>query len=198
MSTEDGDRRAPRTLPGATILQIVSSLADDNTGRATVDAALALLRSGACAIVAGADGPLVSELQGFGGEWITLAAPSRNPLTARGNVRVLEEFVSTERVDVVHARGINAALTAAAVTARTGSWLVNSYAGTVGARSWHDQRSRTRARPENSGRHHRLHSATDAEHLVARHAAFTRAVSASSRGASTSSSSIPRRSIRRE
>jgi glycosyltransferase involved in cell wall biosynthesis len=167
MSTENGDRRAPpRALPGATILQIVPSLADDNTARATVDAALALLRSGARAIVAGAEGPLVSELQGFGGEWVTLAAPSRNPLTARANVRVLEDFVATERVDIVHARGVNAALTAAAVTARTGSRLVTSYAGAVGVRSWHDK-----AYGRVLGQSARVlaHSGYVAEHLVARH-----------------------------
>jgi glycosyltransferase involved in cell wall biosynthesis len=78
-------------------------------------------------------------LQGVGGEWIALAATTHNPLTARSNVRVLEEFVSTQRVDIIHARGVNAALNAAAVTGRTGSWLVSSYAGIVGARSWQDK-----------------------------------------------------------
>jgi glycosyltransferase involved in cell wall biosynthesis len=138
-STELEAPVSPRALPGATVLQIVPSLIEDKTGRAAVDVALSLLRSGARAIVAGADGPLVGELQGFGGEWIGLAAASHNPLTTRANVRKLEEFVSTQRVDVIHARGVNPALSAAVVSARTGSWLVNSYAGTVGLRTWHDK-----------------------------------------------------------
>jgi glycosyltransferase involved in cell wall biosynthesis len=121
------------------VLQIVPSLVEDNTGRAAVDVALALLRSGARAIVAGSEGPLVSELQGFGGEWIALAAASHNPLTTRANVRALEEFVSTQRVDVIPARGVNAALSAAVVSERTGALLVNSYVGTVGARTWHEK-----------------------------------------------------------
>jgi glycosyltransferase involved in cell wall biosynthesis len=138
-STELEAPTSPRALPGATVLQIVPSLVEDNTGRSTVDVALALLRSGARAIVAGTEGPLVGELQGFGGEWIGLAQASHNPLTTRANVRALDEFVSTQRVDVIHARGVNAGLSGAAVSARTGSWLVNSFAGTVGARTWHDK-----------------------------------------------------------
>ena len=44
-----------------------------------VDLAVALLRSGARVIVAAEDGPLNSELQGLGGEWVRLvtATPIR-------------------------------------------------------------------------------------------------------------------------
>jgi glycosyltransferase involved in cell wall biosynthesis len=135
-AADTGRRGGARTLPGATVLQVVRSLADDDTARATVDTALALLRSGARAVVAGADGPLVSELQGFGGEWIPLAGATHNPLTARNRVRVLDEFVSMERVDIVHARGVGAALDGAAVAAETGVSLVSSYAGGVSAHRW--------------------------------------------------------------
>jgi len=140
MTAADTDRQgAPRTLPGATVLQIVGSLADDDPARATVDVALALLRSGARAIVAGADGPLVGELQGIGGEWIRLAGATHNPLSARRNVRALEEFISAERVDIVNARGVAATLAAAAAPTATGTWPVSTYARPAGAHRWYDR-----------------------------------------------------------
>jgi glycosyltransferase involved in cell wall biosynthesis len=140
MTAAGTERRvAPRGLPGATVLQIVRSLGDDNAARGALEVALALLRSGARAVVAGADGPLVSELQGFGGEWVPLAATTHNPLTARNNVRALEEFISTERVDIVHARGEGATLNGAAAATQTGAWLVSSYAGGIEAHGWYDK-----------------------------------------------------------
>jgi len=45
---------------------------DDHTVRSVIDIAFALLQAGARVMVASGDGPLVSELQGFGGEWISL------------------------------------------------------------------------------------------------------------------------------
>jgi glycosyltransferase involved in cell wall biosynthesis len=167
MTAADTDRRvAPRTLPGATVLQIVRSLADDEPARATVDVALALLRSGARAIVAGADGPLVSELQGIGGEWIRLAGATHNPLSARRNVRTLEEFVATERVDIVHARGVAATLSGAAVSTTTGTWLVSSYGGPAGAHRWYE---RGYGRALAGSARVIAHSAYVANDLMARH-----------------------------
>src|SRR5664279_1384239 len=60
---------ARRSLAGATVLQLVPALRDDPAGHAAVDIALALLQSGARAIIAGEGGPLVGELRAFGGEY---------------------------------------------------------------------------------------------------------------------------------
>ena len=57
-------RPKARSLAGATILQLVPALRDDSVGQAAVDVALTLLQSGARAIVAGEDGPLVARLGG--------------------------------------------------------------------------------------------------------------------------------------
>jgi hypothetical protein len=73
-------RARPRSLAGATILQLVPALRDDPAGHATVDMALMLLQSGARAIVAGDGGPLVGELRALGGEWLPIAGGSINPL----------------------------------------------------------------------------------------------------------------------
>ena len=119
---------APRALPGATVLQVVPSLADDQVARATLDTAFALLRSGARAIVAAGDGALAGELQGVGGEWHALDTETTNPLTLRRNAEAVGALVASERVDLIHARGVGAARSAASAVERTGAWFVTSIA----------------------------------------------------------------------
>ena len=79
--------KAVRGLPGATVLQILPALAETPAARAAVDIAVALLRSGARVIVAAEDGPLNSELQGLGGEWVRLVTDTANPLALSRNAR---------------------------------------------------------------------------------------------------------------
>ena len=103
---------APRSLAGATILQLVPALRDDPAGHAAVDIALALLQSGARAIVAGEGGPLVGELRAFGGEWLPMPNDTFNPLRIRGNARRLANLIASERIDIVHAQSAGAAWSA--------------------------------------------------------------------------------------
>src|SRR5262249_14101620 len=56
---------SPRTLAGATILQIVPALREEPVARTAVNVAHALLQSGARALIAADDGPLVGELKAF-------------------------------------------------------------------------------------------------------------------------------------
>lgn len=124
------DTRAPRAvrgLPGATVLQILPALEETPAARAAVDVAVALLRSGARVIVAAEEGPLNSELQGLGGEWVRLVTDTGNPLNLSRNTRTITNLVSTERVDVVHAMGIGASRSAAGLKKRAGVFLVHSY-----------------------------------------------------------------------
>jgi len=124
---------APKTargLPGATVLQILPALVETPGARAAVDVAIALLRSGARVIVAAEDGPLNSELQGLGGEWVRLVTETGNPLTMSRNARTISNLVASERVDLVHARGVGASRSAAGLKKRAGVWLVHSYAET--------------------------------------------------------------------
>lgn len=104
-----------RGLPGATVLHIIPALAETPAARAAVDTAVALLRSGARVIVAAEDGPLNSELQGLGGEWVRLVTESSNPIATSRNARTIANLVATERVDLVHAVGIGASRSAAAL-----------------------------------------------------------------------------------
>lgn len=97
-------RVLPRSLPGATVLQVAPSLADDGTGRAAVEVARALIRSGARAIVAAQHGSLVDELRSFGGEWLALAEGRRGSRRNRANAERLKRLFESERIDVVHVR----------------------------------------------------------------------------------------------
>jgi glycosyltransferase involved in cell wall biosynthesis len=121
-------RAASRGLPGATILQIIPALVETPAARAAVDVAVALLRSGARVIVAAEDGPLNSELQGLGGEYVRLVTDSLNPLAVTRNSRTIASLVAAERIDLVHALGVGASHSAASLKKRAGVWLVHSYA----------------------------------------------------------------------
>jgi glycosyltransferase involved in cell wall biosynthesis len=120
-------QRAPRTLAGATILQIVPVLREEPHAYAAVDTARTLLQAGARAIVAGDGGPLVGELRAFGGEWVPMPNDGANPLTIRRNTRTLSQMIATERVDIVHALTPGAAWSALTARARMPFWLVTSF-----------------------------------------------------------------------
>ena len=100
------------TLAGATILQIVPALREQAVARAAVDVAYALLQSGARALVAAEDGPLVAELKALGGEWVPLVNATVNPLKLRRGARVLERLIASEGVDIVHAQSVGGAWSA--------------------------------------------------------------------------------------
>src|SRR5882757_11588279 len=93
--------KAARGLPGATVLQILPALTETPAARAAVDVAVALLRSGARVIVGAEDGPLNTELQGLGGEWVRLVTDTTNPISLSRNARAVAQLVATERVDLV-------------------------------------------------------------------------------------------------
>ena len=129
-------RRQPRSLAGATILQLVPSLRDDPAGHAAIDIALTLLQSGARAIVAGDGGPLVGELRAFGGEWLPMASGTFNPLRIRGNAKQLANLIAGERIDIVHAQSAAAAWSALAATAKQPVFLVTSFPDQLSPDSW--------------------------------------------------------------
>ena len=117
-------RILPRSLAGATVLQIVSSLHDEPAARATVDVAHALVRAGARAIVAAEHGRLVDGLRSFGGEWLALASATFSPAKLRRNADTLDTLVAAERIDIVHAKTAGGAWSALRATDRNPAWLV--------------------------------------------------------------------------
>ncbi len=127
---------SPRSLAGATILQLVPALRDDPAGHAAVDIALTLLQSGARAIVAGDGGPLVGELRAFGGEWLPMQNDTFNPLRIRSNAKQIANLIAGERIDIIHAQSAGAARSALSATARMPVFLVTSNPDRLTADSW--------------------------------------------------------------
>jgi glycosyltransferase involved in cell wall biosynthesis len=167
MAIADLERpKAIRGLPGATVLHILPALVETAAARAVVDTAVALLRSGARVLVAAEDGPLNSELQGLGGEWVRLTTESANPIATSRNARTLANLIATERVDLVHAVGIGASRSAAALKKRGGIWVVHTY-------DTHDThrtvRDRSYSRALAAGDRVIVPSQYIAEHVAARH-----------------------------
>jgi glycosyltransferase involved in cell wall biosynthesis len=126
----------PHSLAGATIVQVVPNLRDSPSGNAAVDIALTLLHAGARAIVAGDDGPLVSELRAFGGEFIHMPNDTLNPLRIRSNASALANLIAGERVDIVHAQSAGSAWSALAATHKQPVYLVTSFPDRLPEHSW--------------------------------------------------------------
>ncbi len=131
MTSIDG---RPRSLAGATILQIVPALREDPAGHAAVDIALTLLQAGARAIIAGDGGPLVGELRAIGGEWLPMANDS--PLRIGRNAHTLAELIAGERIDIIHAQSAGAAWSALKATKKQPVFLVTSFPDRLAADTW--------------------------------------------------------------
>jgi glycosyltransferase involved in cell wall biosynthesis len=113
-------------LAGATILQVVPALREEPVARTAVNVAHALLQSGARAMIAADDGPLVAELKAFGGEWVPLVNTTVNPFRLRSAARMLEHLIASERIDIVHAQSVGGAWIANMAAAQIAIWLVTT------------------------------------------------------------------------
>lgn len=130
-------RARPRSLAGATILQVVPALRDDPAGHAAVEIARTLVAAGARAIVAGDEGVLVGELRSYGGEFLRLpGTASFNPLRIRANAKTIGRLIAAERTDIVHAQHAAAAWSALRATHRQPVFLVTSFADRLPASQW--------------------------------------------------------------
>ena len=137
MSTDYPDQHAsPRSLAGATILQVVPAMREEPVARTAVNVAHALLRAGARAMIAGADGPLAAELKTAGGEWVSLVNDTMNPLRVRGGGRAIERLIASERIDIVHAQSIGGAWSAQMAAAQIAVWLVTTLPDMPAASGW--------------------------------------------------------------
>src|SRR4051795_7305318 len=124
VSNESDDTHAPpRTLAGATILQIVPALREEPSARAALTVAAGVLQAGRRALIAAEDGPLGSELKALGGEWVPMVNSTANPLKLRRSAHTLEKLVTSERVDIVHAQSVGGAWIASMAAAQVAVWL---------------------------------------------------------------------------
>lgn len=129
-------RPKTRSLAGATVLQLVPALRDEPVGHAAIDIVQTLLQSGARAIVAGGEGPLVGELRALGGEWLPMTTDTISPLRIARNTSQLKSLIASERIDIVHAQSAGAAWSAIAATDRMPVFLVTSFADRLPTDSW--------------------------------------------------------------
>ena len=129
-------RGKPRSLAGATVLQIVPALTDDPAGHAAIDIASTLLQSGARAIVAGDGGPLAGELRALGGEWLPMVNDTINPLRIRQNTRTIAKLIAGERLDIVHAQSAGGAWSAIEAVKKQPVFLVTSFPDKLAADAW--------------------------------------------------------------
>jgi glycosyltransferase involved in cell wall biosynthesis len=117
-------RVSPRTLAGATVLQIVPSLRAGRTAQVAVNVAHALIRAGARAIVAGESGPLVDMLKSSGCEWLAYPDTTFNFFKLKRNVEFLAKLLTSEQIDIVHAKSIGAAWSALPAVEHAGAKFV--------------------------------------------------------------------------
>jgi glycosyltransferase involved in cell wall biosynthesis len=130
VSTDHDDAHVPpRSLAGATVLQIVPALREEPVARTALIVAAALVQSGARALVAAEDGPLASELDALGGERVPLVNATVNPFKLRRSARTLERLIASERIDIVHAQSIGGAWIASMAAAKVPVWLVTTLPG---------------------------------------------------------------------
>src|SRR5437762_390603 len=122
VSNDEGEH--PRTLAGATVLQIVPALREEPAARTALNVAAALREIGARALVAAEDGPLVAELTGSGGEWVPLVNATVNPFQLRRGAQSLQRLIASERIDIVHAQSAGGAWIANMAAAHTSVLLV--------------------------------------------------------------------------
>jgi glycosyltransferase involved in cell wall biosynthesis len=92
-------------LFGRTILQLVSALDHGPDSFACLETTAALQEAGARALVAGGEGPLVSELQARGGVFLPFDLTARNPITATFNRGRLAALAEREGAELIHLRG---------------------------------------------------------------------------------------------
>ncbi len=122
-------RGANEPLAGRTVLQIVPPLSAGGDERSTLAVAAALIQAGARALVASDPGELASEVQALGGLHLPFPASNTNPLAMTLNVRRLARLLSSERVDLVHARSRSAAWVALGACRKLKRPLVTTFPG---------------------------------------------------------------------
>lgn len=115
-----------QTLFGRTVLQIAPALDAGPVAAACVEVAAALAEAGGRALVAGAPGKMVSELQARGGVFLPLE-PARTPWAAALKPRKLAALAIREGVELIHVHGASALKSALYAARQARAPLVADY-----------------------------------------------------------------------
>ncbi len=117
---------------GPTILQIIPRLDTGGAELATIEITEAVVRAGGRMLVVTEGGRMTDRITSSGGELITLAAGTKNPLSMWRNATRLAGIVRAESIDLVHARSRAPAWSALRAARMTGKPFVTTYHGAYG------------------------------------------------------------------
>ncbi|MCT4655486.1 MAG: glycosyltransferase family 4 protein [Cohaesibacter sp.] len=113
-----------------TILQVLPWLDSGGVERGTVDIAQSLISAGGRALVAAESGRLTTQLEEMGGKLLPFEGRTKNPFKILfSNVRVIEQMIRKQGVDLVHARSRAPAWSAYLAARRAGVPFVTTYHG---------------------------------------------------------------------
>lgn len=121
--------------PHFTLLQVVPELETGGAEQTTIDVSRAVTAAGCRALVASRGGRMVARLKADGGEFVEMAAQSKNPLVMMGNAHRLARLIRREKVSLVHARSRAPAFSALWAARATKTPFVATYHGVYKANS---------------------------------------------------------------
>ncbi len=112
-----------------TILQIIPELDTGGAELSAIEITDAIVRGGGRALVLSEGGRLAPRIAASGGEFIPFPAATKNPVRLLWNARQIENMISSESVDLVHARSRAPAWSAMIAARRAGKPFVTTYHG---------------------------------------------------------------------
>lgn len=116
-------------MHGRTVLQIIPDLNEGGAERTTIEVAEAIVEAGGNALVASQGGTLEDVLREVGGQLIRLPLSTKNLINLRSNARRIEKIISSNKVDLVHARSRAPAWSARWATRSNRTKFVTTYHG---------------------------------------------------------------------
>lgn len=116
----------------ATILQVLPELRTGGVERGTVEITEAIHDAGWKALVASAEGPMVSKVLYAGGVHLNLPLATKSPFEMLKNSMKLEKIIRDKKVDIVHARSRAPAWSAYFAAKDTGAKFVTTFHGVYG------------------------------------------------------------------
>ena len=112
-----------------TILQIIPRLDTGGAELSAIEITEAIVRGGGRAIVATEGGRMADRVREAGGELVTMAAGSKNPVTILANAVRLGRLIRSEKISLLHARSRAPAWSALLAARRAGIPFVTTYHG---------------------------------------------------------------------
>lgn len=120
------------TASAPTILQVLPELHTGGVERGTVEITEAIHQAGWKALVASAEGHMISKVLYAGGQHLNLPLATKSPLEMLTNSLKLEKIIREKQVDIVHARSRAPAWSAYFAAKNTGVRFVTTFHGVYG------------------------------------------------------------------